>query len=398
MPKISQRAEVMPQSPIRKLVPYATAAKQRGTKVYHLNIGQPDIETAPKAIEALHKIDFKVLEYSLSEGSLEYRQQLEKYYHSLGFTDITAENFITTNGGSEALNFALSVICDHGDEIIIPEPFYANYNGFTNAIGVKVVAIPSSIDTGFALPPMEDFEKKITPKTKAILICNPGNPTGYLYTKEELQKLADIALKHDIVVIADEVYREYVYDGEKQVSMLEFPELKENCIVIDSESKRYSMCGARLGFTVTRSKTLHDAMMKFAQARLSPVAIGQIMATAAHQDDTAYIQSVREEYTKRRNLLVKLLNEIPGVICPSPKGAFYCVAELPVDDAETFAQWLLEEFSDNGETVMVAPAGGFYSDASLGKKQVRIAYVLKSEDLQRSVELLKLAIERYNNK
>jgi aspartate aminotransferase len=396
MPKISNRAISMPASPIRKLVPYALAAKAKGTKVYHLNIGQPDIETPQTALNALKNIDLKVLEYALSEGNLDYRKQLEKYYHSIGFNDITTDNFIVTNGGSEALNFALSVACDSGDEVIIPEPYYANYNGFTNAIGVKVVAIPSSIDTGFALPSIEEFEKKITNKTKAILICNPGNPTGYLYNREELKKLAEIALKHDIIIISDEVYREYVYDGEKQISMLEFPELKENCIIIDSESKRYSMCGVRIGFLVTRSQTLHNAAMLFAQARLSPVLIGQILATAAHNDDAEYINAVREEYTKRRNLLVELLNEIPGVKCPKPKGAFYCVAELPVEDADVFAQWLLEEFSDNGETVMVAPASGFYSQPELGKKQVRIAYVLKSEDLKRSVELLKLALEEYN--
>lgn len=398
MPKISNRAVSMPASPIRKLVPYALAAKAQGTKVYHLNIGQPDIETPKTALDALKNIDLKVLEYALSDGNLDYRKQLEKYYHSIGFTDLNTDNFIVTNGGSEALNFALSVVCDSGDEVIIPEPYYANYNGFTNAIGVKVVAIPSSIDTGFALPKIEEFEKKITEKTKAILICNPGNPTGYLYTREELQKLAEIALKHDIVIISDEVYREYVYDGEKQISMLEFPELKENCIIIDSESKRYSMCGVRIGFLVIRSQSLHNAAMLFAQARLSPVLIGQILATAAHNDDTEYINSVREEYTKRRNLLVELLNEIPGVKCPKPKGAFYCVAELPVEDADDFAQWMLESFSDNGETVMVAPASGFYSQPELGKKQVRIAYVLKSEDLKRSVELLKLALEKYNNK
>ncbi|MEZ7926413.1 pyridoxal phosphate-dependent aminotransferase, partial [Cloacibacterium sp.] len=270
MPKTSVRAGRMPASPIRKLVPYAIAAKAKGTKVYHLNIGQPDIETPKTALDALKNIDLKVLEYALSEGNLEYRKQLEKYYHSLGFTDLTTDNFIVTNGGSEALNFALSVLCDDGDEIIIPEPYYANYNGFTNAIGVKVVAVPSTIDTGFALPSIEEFEKKITDKTRAIIVCNPGNPTGYLYTREELQKLAEIVLKHDIVIISDEVYREYVYDGEKQVSMLEFPEIAEHSIIIDSESKRYSMCGVRIGCLVTRSKTLHDAAMKFAQARLSP--------------------------------------------------------------------------------------------------------------------------------
>ncbi|MDY3536936.1 pyridoxal phosphate-dependent aminotransferase [Riemerella anatipestifer] len=395
MPKISNRAANMPASPIRKLVPYALAAKQRGTKVYHLNIGQPDIETPETALAELQKIDLKVLEYSLSEGNLEYRKALENYYHSLGFTDLTTDNFIVTNGGSEALNFALSTLCDEGDEIIIPEPYYANYNGFSNHINAKVVAVPSSIESGFALPSIEEFEKKITDKTRAILICNPGNPTGYLYTKEELKRLAEIALKHDIVVISDEVYREYVYDGEKQTSMLEFPELAENCIIIDSESKRYSMCGVRIGFMVTRSKVIKDAAMKFAQARLSPVLLGQIIAAKAHQNDTAYIQSVREEYTKRRNLLVQLLNEIPGVNCPMPKGAFYCMAELPIDDADKFAQWLLESYSYNNETIMVAPAGGFYSNPELGKKQVRIAYVLKEEDLKRSAELLKDALEKY---
>ena len=397
MPKISQRAEKMPASPIRKLVPYALQAKQKGVKVYHLNIGQPDIETPQTALEELKHIDLKVLEYSLSEGNIEYRKALETYYHSLGFTDLTTDNFIVTNGGSEALSIALSTLCDDGDEIIIPEPYYANYNGFSNHhINVKVVAVPSSIETGFALPSMEEFEKKITPKTRAILICNPGNPTGYLYTREELQKLAQIALKHDIVIIADEVYREYVYDGAKQVSMLEFPEIAENCIIIDSESKRYSMCGVRIGFMVTRSKLIRAAAMKFAQARLSPVLLGQIIAAKAHENDRKYIESVREEYTKRRNLLVKLLNEIPGIICPTPKGAFYCVAELPIDDAEKFAQWLLEEYSLDNETVMVAPAGGFYSNPELGKRQIRIAYVLKEEDLRRSVELLKDALQKYN--
>lgn len=396
MPKISQRATEMPASPIRKLIPYSIDAKNRGTKVYHLNIGQPDIHTPETALNALKNIDLKVLEYSLSEGNLEYRTALNNYYHSLGFTDLSTDNFIVTNGGSEALNFAISTLCDAGDEIIIPEPYYANYNGFTKAFNVEVVAIPSTIDTGFALPPMEEFEKKITPKTRAIIICNPGNPTGYLYTREELQQLADIALKHDIVVISDEVYREYVYDGKQQVSMLEFPALAENCIIIDSESKRYSMCGVRIGFMVTRSKKIHDAAMLFAQARLSPVLIGQIIATAAHLDDRAYILSVREEYTKRRNLLVDLLNGIPGVICPKPKGAFYCVAELPVDDTDKFAQWLLEEYSHNGETVMVAPMGGFYSEPSLGKKQVRMAYVLNETDLRRSVELLNDALQKYS--
>lgn len=395
MPKISQRAQEMPASPVRKLVPYALQAKQKGIKVYHLNIGQPDIETPQTALDAVKNIDLKVLEYALSEGNLEYRTALKEYYHGLGFKDLETNNFIVTNGGSEALSFAISTLCDDGDEIIIPEPYYANYNGFTNAYNVKVVAVPSTIDTGFALPPIEDFEKKITKRTRAILICNPGNPSGYLYTREELKKLSEIALKHDIVVISDEVYREYVYDGQQQVSMFEFPELAENCIIIDSESKRYSMCGARIGCLITRSKKIHDAAMLFAQARLSPVLLGQIAATAAHHNDTAYIMKVREEYTNRRNLLVELLNGIPGVICPKPKGAFYCVAELPVDDTDEFAQWLLESYSQNKETVMVAPMSGFYSDPKLGKKQVRIAYVLKEEDLRRSVELLKDALQQY---
>lgn len=385
----------MPASPVRKLVPYAIQAKQKGIKVYHLNIGQPDIETPQTALDAVKNNHLKIYEYALSEGNLEYREALRDYYHRLGFTDLTTKDFIVTNGGSEALNFAISTLCDDGDEVIIPEPYYANYNGFAHTFNVNVVAVPSSIDTGFALPPMEEFEKKITDKTRAIIICNPGNPTGYLYTREELEKLAQIALKHDIVIISDEVYREYVYDGKHQISMLEFSELKDHCIIIDSESKRYSMCGARIGFMITRSKEIHDAAMLFAQARLSPVLLGQIAAAAAHHNDTEYILKVREEYTKRRNLLVDLLNGIPGVICPKPKGAFYCGVELPIDDSDKFAQWLLESYSNKGETIMVAPMSGFYSNPELGKKQVRIAYVLKEDDLRRSAELLEDALKKY---
>lgn len=385
----------MPASPVRKLVPYALQAKQKGIKVYHLNIGQPDIETPKSALDAVKNNDLKIYEYALSEGNLNYRTALNNYYHSLGFTDLTTDNFIVTNGGSEALNFAISTLCDDGDEVIIPEPYYANYNGFASSFNVKVVAVSSTIETGFALPPVEDFEEKITDKTRAILICNPGNPTGYLYTREELQKLADIAKKHDIVIISDEVYREYVYDGKQQISMFEFPEIAENCIIIDSESKRYSMCGVRIGFMVTRSKKIHDAAMLFAQARLSPVLLGQIAAAAAHENDSEYILKVRSEYTHRRNVLVDLLNGIPGVICPKPKGAFYCAVELPVDDTDKFAQWLLESYSNNNETIMVAPMSGFYSDPELGRKQVRIAYVLKEEDLRRSVELLSDALQKY---
>lgn len=396
MPKISKRASNMPASPIRKLAPFAQAAKAKNIKVYHLNIGQPDIETPAAALSAIKNIESRVMEYSPTDGNLEFRKELLKYYESFGIKDLTTDNFIGTNGGSEGLSIALGVVCDYGDEIIVPEPYYANYNGFTCANGIHVIPVPSSIETDFALPSIEEIERKINPKTKAILICNPGNPTGTLYTWDELKKLAELALKHDITIISDEVYREYVYDGEKQHSLLEFPELKEHSIVIDSESKRYSMCGLRIGFLVTRSQKFRDAIMLYAQARLSPPLIGQIMATAAHKNDAEYINSVREEYTKRRNLLVNLLNEIPNVRCSKPKGAFYCIAELPVDDADDFAQWLLESFSDNNETVMVAPASGFYSDPELGKKQVRIAYVLKEEDLKRSVELLKLALAQYN--
>lgn len=395
MPKISQRAQNMPASPVRKLVPFSIKAKEKGIKVYHLNIGQPDIETPETALNAVKNNHLKIFEYALSEGNIEYRTALRDYYHKLGFDDLTTNNFIVTNGGSEALNFTISTLCDDGDEVIVPEPYYANYNGFTNAINVKVVAVPSTIDTGFALPPIEEFEKKITDKTRAIIVCNPGNPTGYLYSREELQKLADIAVKYDLVIISDEVYREYVYDGKQQVSMLEFKEASENVVIIDSESKRYSMCGARIGCMITRSKKIHDAAMLFAQARLSPVLLGQIAATAAHVDDEAYINSVREEYTNRRNLLVDLLNEIPGVICPKPKGAFYCGVELPIDDSDKFAQWLLEKYSHNNETIMVAPMTGFYSNPELGKKQVRIAYVLKEADLRRSVEILSDALQQY---
>lgn len=395
MPKISNRALHMPASPMRKLIPYALKAKKNGTKVYHLNIGQPDIETPETALNAIKNNSLKIYEYALSEGNLDYRTALKNYYHGLGFTDLSTDNFIVTNGGSEALSFALSTLCDDGDEVIIPEPYYANYNGFTSNFNINVVAIPSTINEGFALPPMEEFEKKITDKTRAIIICNPGNPTGYLYTKEELQKLADIALKHDIVVISDEVYREYVYGEEKQVSMLAFPELAENCIIIDSESKRYSMCGARIGCMITRSKKIHDTAMLFAQARLSPVLLGQIAAAAAHENDAEYIAKVRAEYKHRRDTLVELMNQIPGVICPKPKGAFYCVAELPVDDTDKFAKWLLESYSKDNETVMVAPMSGFYSNPKLGKKQIRVAYVLKEEDLVRSVELLSDALIQY---
>jgi aspartate aminotransferase len=387
----------MPESPIRKLVPYARKAKEKGLKVYRLNIGQPDIKSPQAAINAVKNIDMDIFAYAPSEGNFDYRETLKEYYHTLGFTDLTVDNFIVTNGGSEALSFTLSCLCDDGDEIIVPEPFYANYYGFAEALGIKIVPVVSTIDTGFALPEIEKFEELITPRTKAILLTNPSNPTGYLYSYEELRKLTNIIIKNDIFLITDEVYREYVYDGLIHHSVLEFPELKENTIVVDSESKRYSLCGIRCGFLVTRNKKFIELALKFAQARLSPVLIGQIIANAAHYEPDSYIENVRKEYTERRDLLVKLLNEIPGVICPKPKGAFYCTVELPVDDAEDFCLWLLKDFEYENGTVMLAPAQGFYSNQELGKKQVRMAYVINKEDIIQSIKILKEGIEVYNS-
>jgi aspartate aminotransferase len=395
MQKISTRAQQMPASPIRKLVPFALAAKAKGIYVHHLNIGQPDIESPQTALDALKTIPFKTLEYSLSEGNIEYREALLSYYNSLGLTDLHTSSFMVCNGGSEALQITLSVLCDSDDEIIIPEPFYANYNGFAKAIGVKVKAVTAVIDNDFALPPIAEFEKQIGPKTKAIVICNPGNPTGYMYRKDELQALADLAIKYNLTIVSDEVYREYVYDNHTHYSILNFPELKENAIVIDSESKRYSLCGVRIGFLVSRSAEFLAAAIKFAQARLSPPLIGQILATAAHQNDKAYIQAVKAEYAKRKDILIDCLSQIPGVKCSNPQGAFYCMVELPIDDSERFAQWLLSDFAYDNQTVMLAPAGGFYSKPELGKKQVRLAYVLKEDDLRASANILSLALEQY---
>lgn len=395
MIKISDRALQMPASPIRKLVPFATAAKERGIKVYHLNIGQPDIATIPEALEELKHIDARVLEYSMSEGTPLYRERLTEYYHRLGFTDLTPHHFIVTNGGSEALSFAIGTLCDEGDEILLPEPYYANYNGFAAAFGVKILSVPSSIESGFALPPLEDLERKITERTKAIIICNPNNPTGYVYSHQELLQICEMALRHNLVIISDEVYREYLYDGKQHISMLSFPQVSDRVIVVDSESKRYSMCGVRTGFMVSRSAEILSAAMKFAQARLSPALIGQLLAAKAHENDLGYLADVRLEYMNRRNLLVDLLNAIPGVICPTPKGAFYCTVELPVEDSEDFAMWLLKDYHQNNETIMLAPAGGFYSDPELGKKQVRIAYVLEEKDLRRCAELLEDALTKY---
>ena len=397
MPKISNKGKQMPESPIRKLVPFSDAAKKRGVKVYHLNIGQPDIKTPEIAINAVKNIDIKVLEYSPSAGFDSYRTKLSQYYNHQGLPIDVADIIITT-GGSEALLFAMGSALDQGDEIIIPEPFYANYNGFATASGVKVVPVISTLDTGFALPPIADFEKLITQKTKAILICNPGNPTGYLYSKEELFQLAELVKKHDLFLIADEVYREFTYDGDKHYSIMNIPGIEQNAIMIDSVSKRYSMCGARIGCIVSKNKELMATAMKFAQARLSPPTFAQIASEAALDTPQSYFVDVIEEYKERRDKLIEELNKIEGVKVAKPKGAFYCIAQLPVDNADTFAQWLLESYNLNGETVMVAPAAGFYSTPNVGLTEVRIAYVLKKEDLIRAVQILKEAIKTYNSK
>lgn len=397
MPKISHKGKMMPESPIRKLVPYADIAKKKGHKVYHLNIGQPDIKTPEVALEAVHNNNVKILEYSHSAGFESYRTKLAAYYTSHGIPVDTADIIITT-GGSEALLFAMGTTMDAGDEIIIPEPFYANYNGFSTASGVKVVPVISGIETGFSLPPISDFEKLITPKTKAILICNPGNPTGYLYSKEEILQLAEIVKKHDLFLIADEVYREFTYDGDVHFSVMNVSGLEQHAIMIDSVSKRYSMCGARIGCIVSKNKEVMATAMKYAQARLSPPTFEQIASEAALDTPKSYFDEVISEYRERRDILISELNKIPGVKVPTPKGAFYCIAELPIDNADDFAQWLLESFDLDGETVMVAPAAGFYSTPGVGLNQVRIAYVLKKEDLVRSVAILKKAIEVYNSK
>ncbi|MFN8324872.1 pyridoxal phosphate-dependent aminotransferase [Flavobacterium sp.] len=396
MPKISNKGLQMPESPIRKLVPFAENAKKKGHKVYHLNIGQPDIKTPEVALNAVKNADIKVLEYSHSAGFESYRTKLSNYYKSHGLPIETNEIIITT-GGSEALLFALGSTMDSGDEIIIPEPFYANYNGFATASGVKVVPVISTIEEGFALPPIASFEKLITPKTKAILICNPGNPTGYLYSKEEIQQLAEIVKKHDLFLIADEVYREFTYDGHKHFSVMNVPGIEQNAIMIDSVSKRYSMCGARIGCIVSKNKEVMSTAMKFAQARLSPPTYAQIASEAALETPQSYFDDVIHEYKERRDTLIEGLNKITGVKVATPKGAFYCIAKLPVKSADDFAKWLLDSYENNGETVMVAPAAGFYSSPNVGLDEIRIAYVLKKEDLIRSVEILKDALEKYNS-
>ena len=396
MPIISEKGKKMPESPIRKLVPYAEKAKKEGKKIYHLNIGQPDIKSPEVAMDAVAHHHIKTLAYSRSEGSEQYRYKLADYYKKNNI-NVTGDDMIVTTGGSEALLFAMGSIADYGDEIIIPEPFYANYNGFATASGVKIVPVISKIEDNFALPPIEEFEKLITPKTKAILICNPGNPTGYLYSKEEIKKLANIAKKHDLFLVADEVYREFVYDGAKHYSVLEDETLADYAIIIDSVSKRYSMCGARIGCLVSKNKEIIKTALKFAQARLSPPTFAQIAGEAALDTPQSYFNEVITEYQERRNTLVAQLKQIPNVQVGKPKGAFYCIAQLPVKDSDDFAQWMLEEFDLNGETVMVAPAAGFYSSKGVGKNQIRIAYVLKKEDLIKAVTILKAGLEQYQS-
>ena len=394
MPKISNKGNAMPESPIRKLVPFAEQAKKQGKKVYHLNIGQPDIKSPVVALEAIHNFSNKVVEYSHSAGFESYRKGLANYYQNIGI-DVDYTDLMVTTGGSEALLFALNSCLDVGDEIIIPEPFYANYNGFSISAGVVVKPITTSINDGFALPNIEEFEKLITPKTTAILICNPGNPTGYLYSKEELETLRNIVIKHDLFLFADEVYREFVYDGLEHHSVLKMEGLEQNAIVIDSTSKRYSMCGIRVGCIVSKNKEVIATALKFAQARLSPPTFGQIAGEAALKTEDSYFQQVSAEYVSRRDLLIEGLNKIEGVICPKPKGAFYAIAQLPVDDADKFAQWLLEDFDLSGETIMVAPAAGFYSTPNTGTNQVRIAYVLNKESLQKSIDILEAGLKVY---
>lgn len=393
MPKISHRGEVMPPSPIRKLVPYAEAAKKRGTKVYHLNIGQPDIETPKMVLDAVRNFDFKVLEYSHSAGNESYRKKLVKYYKKCGI-DIDYTQIIITTGGSEAILFGFMSCLDAGDEVIIPEPFYANYNGFAVAADVVVKPITSSIDSGFALPPIEDFEKAITPKTKAIVVCNPNNPTGYLYSKEEMETLKQIVLKHDLYLFADEAYREFCYEGT-HTSAMHLTGVENNVVLMDTISKRYSACGGRIGAFVTRNKALLDAAMKFAQARLSPPSFAQIAGEAAVDLPDNYFDATKEEYKRRRDLLVKRLNAMNGVFCPNPGGAFYAMAKLPIDDSDKFCQWLLESFSHNGETIMLAPATGFYGTAGLGKDEVRLAYVLNTDAINKAMDCLEVALKQY---
>ncbi len=393
MLSVSHRGTVMPASPIRKLVPYAEIAKGKGIKIYHLNIGQPDIETPKPMLDAVRHSDFKILEYSHSAGNESYRRKLVEYYKNVQI-DVTHNDIIITTGGSEAIIFGLMSCLDAGDEIIIPEPFYANYNGFAVEAGIVVKPITSSIESGFALPPIENFEKLITAKTKAIMICNPNNPTGYLYSRQEIETLKSIIVEHDLFLFSDEAYREFCYSGE-HFSAMQLSGVEEHVVLMDTISKRYSACGARIGAFVTKNKSVLQATMKFAQARLSPPAFGQILGEAALDLPADYFTNTKAEYKLRRDTLVARLNNIPGVFCPEPGGAFYAIASLPIDDADVFCRWLLESFDHNGATVMLAPATGFYGTAGLGKNEVRLAYVLNVQSINAAVDCLQKALEQY---
>jgi aspartate aminotransferase len=394
MPSISKRGMEMPASPIRKLVPYAEGAKRKGRKVYHLNIGQPDIPTPEVALNALRNINLNVIEYSHSAGNESYRRKLATYYQKIGINIDYTEILITT-GGSEAILFAMLCCLNPGDEVITPEPFYANYNGFAKTAGIKIVPVPSFIKEDFALPPINEIEKKITSKTKAIIVCNPNNPTGYLYSEEEILLLGEMVKKHDLFLFSDEAYREFCYDGAKHFSAMNISGIENNVILLDSVSKRYSECGVRIGALITKNKEVLCTALKFAQARLSPPGLGQIAGEASIDTPGDYFKEVNSEYTARRNYMVEALNKIPGVYCPKPRGAFYTVVKLPVDNSDKFAQWLLEEFEYNNQTVMVAPASGFYSTPGYGNDEVRIAYVLKIDDLKNAIMILGEALKVY---
>ncbi len=394
MLSISKKAQMLPASPIRKLVPFADAAKKRGIKVYHLNIGQPDIDSPKEVIDAIKNIDLKYLAYANSAGVESYRKGLAQYYNNLGI-DVDYTDIIVTTSGSEAVNFAISVTCDEGDEVIVMEPFYTNYNSFAVQNGIKLVPISTTIENGFQLPPVEEFEKYITPRTRAILICNPGNPTGTLYSKESLIKLGDIVKRHGIYLLSDEVYREFCYTDTPHFSCMQIEGIEDNVILLDSVSKRYSMCGARIGAIVSKNKEIMKNLLKYAQARLCSPVVEQIAAEAALKTPKAYFDAVKAEYIHRRDVMIDLLNKIPGVYTPKPMGAFYTIVDLPVDDADKFAQWLLEKFQYEGQTVMVAPAAGFYATPGKGTTQVRMAYVLKVEDIKAAIKCLEEALKVY---
>lgn len=394
MPKISEKGIHMPASPIRKLTPFADQAKKNGKKVYHLNIGQPDIATPEVMLNAIKNIDFNVWAYTASEGTLAYRQKLTEYYNKLGY-NITPDQILVTLGGSEAITIAMQTCIDEGDEIIIPEPFYANYNGFACMSNVVVKPILSHIENGFALPEISEFEKLITPKTKAIIICNPNNPTGYLYSKEELEALKALCLKYDLYLFSDEAYREFCYDGREFISPMHLDGLDENVVIMDTVSKRYSACGARLGCIITKNKKVIISALKFAQARLSPGMVEQIAGAAAVDTPDSYFEAVNKEYTLRRDTLVRRLNTMEGVFCPNPGGAFYVVAKFPIDDADHFCQWILESFDHNNQTIMMAPATGFYSSKDAGKNEVRMAYVLNTDELNQAMDCLEIALKQY---